>query len=283
MRGDMAMGRSRIGDAARWARAHRAPVAVAAAVLAALLAASVARCTQVHAPTDQGAAQAETSEASAEDVADERLDASARALRSSYADDERQLVAMLSANCWTASQETVAASFDDRTWTETADGARTVTPYVVTACATTTRPADGNATATVTVFSVETPDGTYIAELQRVVGADGSASTTLSSEAFSRARAYSLSSAASALSVTGPDEARCSSMGTSRAALERALGDWCAQNYPTATKATWAETSTSDWAGGTVTLPYALDNAAKTRVVVTISQADGQIGVRKAG
>jgi hypothetical protein len=72
-------------------------------------------------------------------------------------------------------------------------------------------------------------------------------------------------------------------MGTSRAALERALGDWCAQNYPTATKATWAETSTSDWAGGTVTLPYALDNAAKTRVVVTISQADGQVGVRKAG
>lgn len=260
---------------------HRRGVAIGAAALLLFAALSVGRCVAIHNLSSEGTSSSIGSSGSSsddpssteEDEDDAELDAITLSLRGSYSDDKRDLIAYLAANTWAAEQETAFVTFTDRTFTESSPSDASSYAFVITAIDVPGGFWTAGTSGTDLTFAITTKDGSYIGRVRKDLATDGNPTVTLMCGAFSCTTGYMLASPASSLVIDGPSDNWYDVHETNQDALASALTDYAAANVPTATSASWDEIATEDYASGTVTLIFKLNNKAKSTVYVTFDMA----------
>jgi|GEM_PF-2403884 len=250
---------------------HKRGVIIGAVALLLFVILSVGRCVAIHTiPSEDVSSSTDSSGSSTdEDKDDAELDAATVSLRNSYSDDERDLIAYLAANTWSAAQETSFVSFTDRTFIESSPAKTSSYAFVITAIDVPEGFWTAATSDTDLTFALTTKDGSYIARVRKDLATDGNPTVTLTCDAFSCATGYTLASSSSSLAIDGPSATWYDAHETSQDALSAALSDYVAANVPTATSATWNKVATEDYASGTITFIFKLNNKAKSTVYVT--------------
>lgn len=231
---------------------------------------SVGRCTEVHAPVAEQAAQAEN----APQQTQAALSPEQEALYNAYNDETHAFLDLLCANIWTAGNDQKALHFSDKGFKETDGGKENEGSFAVSALETASETESGvnGESTTVTTYSAAllTDGGTKLLTLRQFndnAGQGSSASVT--SSAFQFSESYVLSEAASGVSVTGLGSGFDNLIDGKSDELSKAVQDYCSSRYPTASTAAWSSTATVDYANGNISTSFELDNDAKTVVWVT--------------
>lgn len=281
---------------------HRGLVLAVLAALAIVAALSMARCAMVQgerameAQKEQAAQQGEDpadgsdAELSETDKALAKLTDGQRAKMDEYDGQTAEFIAELTANVWTARNDSYFLTFTGVTFTDHAkaeDGTEaTVHPYVVSDLV--TRPpttADGKSTE-VAEAVIETDEGSFV--LKRTLVTDtktGKSTARIASSAFSvfEADGYTRTAASDgSLEVKGLNDGIRSMLGGDEDGLGDALRDFCSLNVPTATVAKWRGIAERDWNEGTVTTWFDLNNSGKSSVSVTYDTKDGKFTVKNS-
>lgn len=276
--------------------AHRAAATACGAALVAALAAGAAALAGAVDVTPQPAPDAEARaegqaprEAPAkeakttEQLADEQLPQDALEAREGYGPLEEQIVSELSASVWTCQEPGVALSFDATGFTESRGGEATRTAYAIVAASPAEATSEAGVSKTSTHFTLRTPSGTFMATLATQAYQGGSASvTTLQSDAFSLADAWTAAERSRSVVVEGPQEAWYDQNGTSAQALVDAFDEFVGTSWPTVTSAEWDGTVAYDYARGAAILPFRLDDSSHTRVQAVLDLQTGSFTVEAA-
>lgn len=281
---------------------HRGLVVTALAVLAAVAALSMARCAMVQgeraieAQKEEAAEQGEDSVVEGEAAPSETDKALAKLTEEQlvkmdeYDDQTARFIAELTANVWTARNDSYFLTFTGVTFTDHATGesepAVEIHPYVVSDLVThAPTTADGKSTE-VAEAVIETDEGSFVLKHTLVTDTEsGEATAKISSSAFSvfEADGYTRSSASDgSLEVKGLNGGIKSMLGGDEDALGDALRDFCSLNVPTATEAEWRGVAERDWNEGTVTTWFDLNNSGKSSVSVTYDTEDGKFTVKNS-
>lgn len=272
-------------------RKNRIAAIAAAIVLLAFVGLSVARCAAVHAPDpaqEQGQSQ-EGGPAPAEEggAAPEALPDDIAAIRSAYDDGMREIDAFLAANAWTSAGDASTLSFADSRLTEEKPGREPVSaPYAIAALSRDNAVEKTQAGATVkrTSIAVKTPDRTHLLLLTETTDPAGGVSWIIAADtAFEYATAYNRAAASATFDVEGLNAEAVAMFGGDADAIASKLHDYCAQYFPTASRATWTAQATVDWAGGTADTSFTLDNSAKTQVTLSYRMDGEGLEVGKVG
>lgn len=283
---------------------HRGLIVLAAGALALIIAFSVVRCTTVQAQRVQ-AAQAEggvsvqtagsanagsnDGNAQAESVESKalaKLSDSQRERQSAYDEDTARFVAELSSNIWTARNDKYFLTFTPTIYTDRADEKETVHPYVISDLMPRGTKSSDQQTVETQEAVIETDEGSSV--LTYTVTTDkksGKKTVKIASSAFSiyEEDGYTRSGAADNALTVGEVNSSFSAMIDGKTdAMEKALRDFCASNYPTATKATWRSSVTCDWKEKTVVTWFDLNNSSKSSVSITYSTDKGEFKVENS-
>lgn len=266
---------------------NRIAAIAAAVVVLAFVGLSVMRCTAVHAPEpvqEQGESQDGERQEGASPAADgegspEALPADIAAIRSAYDEETREVDAFLAANAWTSAGDASTLSFADSRLLEEKPGQQSVSaPYAIAALSRDNAQEKTQAGATIkrTSIAVKTPERTHLLLLTETTDPAGGVSWIIASDtAFKHARAYNRAAASAAFSVEGLSAEAVAMFGNDMNAITSKLNDYCAQYFPTASRATWTAQATIDWAEGVADTSFTLDNSSKTQITLTY-RMDGQ-------
>lgn len=281
---------------------HRGLVVAAFAVFAAVAALSMARCAMVQ---SQRAAEAQKEEAveqgddsvvegagepSETDKALAKLTEEQLAKMAEYDDQTARFIAELTANVWTARNDSYFLTFTGVTFTDHASGESApvveVHPYVVSDLIThAPTTADGKSTE-VAEAVIETDEGSFVLKHTLVTDTEsGEVTAKIASSAFSvfEADGYTRTAASDgSLEVKGLNGGIKSMLGGDEDGLGDALRDFCSLNVPTATEAKWRGVAERDWNEGTVTTWFDLNNSGKSSVSVTYGTEDGEFTVKNS-
>lgn len=202
-------------------------------------------------------------------------------MRDEYSEDTVSLIALLSSNVWTASDQRYSLTFTDVDYTETDADTIERTPYVITAMKNVDEPEEDGRKATVTTFAFATPDETTIASLRVTKSTDeaGLFEAKLEIGQLSFSKTYLLDHATDFLEVDGPGDEWCDAHGIAIEEIEYQLTEYCSRHYPTATSATWTQIATEDFGKGLTTIEFGLDNRGNNTVALVIAMDDGSIGI----
>lgn len=258
-------------------------IAIGLFVLLVFVGLSATRCVQVHAPeTDGGEQQQDAVEDPGQELGNPALTAEQQELVSSYDDDIREFIGLLSANAWTASGGSKSLSFDESSFTEVDGGEETATSFAISAYEVSEDSStDVNGRTENTVehrAAILTDRGTYFLTL-REFSSPGSDDTewSVTSEAFSNSGSYTRAASAGSVSVTGLNSEIDALFGGRSAELVKAIQDYCAVNYPSATEAKWTSSASLDWSTSTVLTTFTLNNDAESEITATYSTDSGSI------
>lgn len=254
-----------------WARGHRTGAAVVAAALALFCALSVARCVAVHSAPEETAAEAAQE---ADDA--EALPEGYGSATSDASPDAQEVEKDLEGTTWTANGGKTTLRFDGDTVEVEGDGTSRKTHYAVLSARTVTREVDG-VKCSVEQFCLLDSKGCHEAEV--VEPSKGTA--TLTTDAFSPS-SWALAERGGDIKVTGPGGDWCEAHKTSVDAVEKALRSYVAERYPTATSATWTETSVTDEKRHATAISFDLGGVTGATATVTID-AKGSVSAGDGG
>lgn len=281
---------------------HRGLVVGALAVLAAIAALSMARCAMVQGERAMEAQKEEAVEQGADSVDDgdaepsetdkalAKLTEEQLAKMDEYDDQTARFIAELTANIWTARNDSYFLTFTGVTFTDHAKGEDgtevTIHPYVVSDLIThAPTTADGKSTE-VAEAVIETDEGSFVLKHTLVTDTEsGEVTAKIASSAFSvfEADGYTRTAASDgSLEVKGLNGGIKSMLGGDEDELNDALRDFCSLNVPTATVAEWRGIAERDWNEDTVTTWFDLNNSGKSSVSVTYGTEDGKFTVKNS-
>lgn len=278
-------------------REHKGLLVLAAAALALIVAFSAVRCTSLQAQrtqeeqqaAEQGGGSAPVNDGgkdSVEDTALAKLTDEQRKRQSSYDDQTAAFVSELASNIWTARNDRYFLSFTPTTFTDYADGEKTVRPYVVSNLTLRSPSTSGGNTTEVKEAVLETDEGPFVLTYTLVTEKEGGKATAkIASGAFSIAEqdGYTRTAASdNALEVEGVNDDFAKMVGGETDKLEKALREFCAANIPTATKASWRGVAERDWKEKTVATWFDLNNSGKSSVSVTYDAEKGEFTVKNS-
>ena len=255
---------------------HVGALIAAVALLAFVVAGSVARCSAIHAPSD-AAAQEEESEGGGDGASEaealSRLDPGLARVRDGYDSDTEEVVALLAANLWSDASDAHVMRFTDRAMVSQDGDEDAWLAYVVTAVRKESAGSGADA-ATRWHLCVETPDWTSIATISQPAAEDGD--VTLACEEMAHGAQLLLTEPSEELEIDGPEEAQLAEHGTDRETVGGALTRWCARSHPTATKATWTGVIEEDHKENVTNIYYSTDGRTRMDVVVRVSMDTGE-------
>lgn len=263
---------------------HRRGVLVAAAVLLAATALSVARCSSLAEQRAHDAAQEQQVEepsggSTSPDYAS--LTDAQRELVSGYGPDERGFVQSLESYIWASADGASAVAFSGNAFSFSRDGkTAALKPFAVSALSGASVSAEAGAAsddASPTVASLLMEDGgTVIVSIGRIPSADGAIGLAMTTDAFSGSRmVYIAERASDGVSVKGiTDDAEAALGGDARDLIE-AVESHVESAYPTASTASWEGDLLLDYRDGTAQMSFGLDDARQSKIVVTWHLDDG--------
>ena len=198
-------------------------------------------------------------------------------LRQRYGEGEKTLVQELAKGEFSAAGGKATVSFNENTYTETLDGTKTEHPWAIKSLK---KEADqaGNET---TVATVETDGGTHTLTYGTMRGTDPQGNPTTSSYVLApdmlqrNDLQYTRADKYTPINVEDPNKETQTLIGDKTEELRKAIGEWCANRQPTATKATWNKITSVNWDTEKVTTGYTLDDKAHTSITVTYDQKGG--------
>lgn len=197
-----------------------------------------------------------------------------QAIYDRYDADTKELLAFLSRNLWTARNGTKSLRFTDTVLTETASDETVSASFAISALETakeTQTGANGEST-TVTTYTAALlcENGTSLMTVQVFLdNLTGEETASVTSSLFSLSESYVIDEAAGALSITGLTSAFSEQIDNRSDEMVKAVQDFCAQRYPSATSASWSKLVSIDYGSQTVETSFVLDLATNTVVWVT--------------
>ena len=202
---------------------------------------------------------------------------SQRAAIESYDDDIRAFIDTLSASVWSANNGQRTLRFSDDQYTETVNGEVATHGYAILRLEKSSD--DAGAEHVTAIF--ETDTGTHIVDYENLTGSandgSGAVTSTLSSTSmFSLPDTlYTRSDTVQSVTVKGLNSEVTQLIGGSSDELTTELSSWCVVHYPTVTEAAWDGTAFIDYASGTVTLSFTLNNESPVNLSVTYYNESG--------
>lgn len=243
-------------------------MALAIGAVVILVGSSVVRCTRVH--QDETVGQIVPVESEGTQAQSNTSDASSQKPSA----DEEDALTTLRSSVWTADGGKSAIAFKDGRYAETDGVANNMTAFDV---ASVTKEND----QTSIMLKLDLPDGSTKDSLV-LVRQDEAGVCTVSSDDFTLAKTYSQGIPnAGAVEVAGVNDEFRELLGGTTEGLSQAVTDYAHAHVPTATKATWVQSLVVDYASGTVSANFALDDAAST--VLTVEYARGPATFKVVG
>lgn len=233
---------------------------------------SITRCAEIHAPMDsaeQNGQEELSAQTEAASLSDEQ-----QVLYDAYDEKTRSFLDYLCANTWVAAGDEKVLHFSDQGFEETSGNDTHAVPFAVSALEESTSDESGvnGESTTITTFSaaILTNEGTKLLTLQKLYDNNTKESdASLTSSAFSLSESYVIGEASSGVNVTGLGSSFDSLIDGKSGDLTKALQDYCAKHYPTASTAKWSSVASFDYTKDTVSTSFSLDNDSKTILTAT--------------
>lgn len=276
-----------MGDYKEMVMNHKGVFIAIAFVVVAVVVGSMVRCSVVNFSepevADETAQQQEqaVNEEEQEAVQESGLSEQEERIVIGYSEETLDFIALLSANVWTASNETMSLTFEETAFTESKASEDVTRGFVVTAVRTTQLPIAGQ-TVTQHIAAVQIEGKPYILEVQQAVGQDGKGDVfSIACDAFANSAAYSRSYASSSFVVEGINEDFDVVFKGKTEELENQLHEYCSQYYPTATEAVWSGKFEMDYQKNVVKTSFHLDNKSSATVNVSFDTQELAFDIAK--
>lgn len=246
------------------------------------------RGAQIEQEKARQAAQAEQSEVSrnaASEAPSAELTAEQQAEVDGYSAAEAELAEMLGANLWVDSGSRAQARFGKGCVSESKPDSDAVTKTFIIKALETSEDVDAQGGRTQAYAGcAEIGGDSVMFSVARYYPASGAEQPwRIECKAFSYSKSYVLTEAATSFSIVDFNE-DVKGMFGSEESLERfteALRQYCAENFPTASLATWDKKGDFDYANGTMKLTFTLNDSQNSKVKATVNTNDGTFEMGK--